>query len=158
MPARTEIFAARAFAPAPLQAAAFRACVLNALKETAKDAQERLQDVVSTWRHDVEFTGAIIRYSGGDAYVSISTDDDIFRWLDEGTLIRWAHMSKDFVPKTQPGGPFKSSPGRGRLRYVGKPPARGIEAREWMRRLDEELSIVLAFRIQDCLDRYFPGV
>lgn len=155
MPGRTEVFGAFAFVPEPLKVGAVRACILNQLKNVARYSRSRLEDVVGTWSHPVEFTKPIIRYAGGDAYVSITTDDDVFQYLDEGTIIRWAHMTPDFLPKTAPRR-FKSGGGRGGLARVGAPPRPGIKAREWTLVLSEEIEILLENYINDCIDSFFP--
>lgn len=152
---KSEVFGARAFVAAPLSSKEVRACILNKLKTTAQYAEKQLNGVVATWNHDVDFTKPIIRYSGGDAYISISTDDDAFFYLDEGTVIRWAHMTDNFVPKTSRRS-FRSSKGVGGVRRIGPPPIfPGIEPREWTVALAEEIEDILSTEIDACINAYF---
>lgn len=60
-----------------------------------------------------------------------SADISVYRLLEAGTDVRYAHMTSDFVPKTTPNTLFSIS-GRGGLAYVSvAEPLEGIEARNW---------------------------
>jgi hypothetical protein len=137
-----EVFAAHAIKADPLSIPQVRGHILKALQETAKDAETILESIVATWNHKVTFTKPIIRYSGGDASITISTHDTIFLYLDGGTLVRTAVMTPGFVPKTVPGGPYKSGKGKGGFSHYGtrRP---GIQARLWTVRLAEDMSKVI---------------
>lgn len=57
-------------------------------------------------------------------------------WLEQGTHVRWAVMSGDWISKTKVGR-LKGGAGRGRVVLRGKKwmkhPMKGIEARNWRR-------------------------
>src|SRR3990172_110619 len=58
--------------------------------------------LVSNWNHRVNFK-TTVGYKGGDLVASVGTDDEVFGYLDGGTGVRYATMTDDFIPKTQPG-------------------------------------------------------
>ena len=155
------VFSAKAIAAKPLSDAVVRAHVLNALKETARDINIRLMMIVSTWRHKPVFSKPVIRYAGGDAHVTVATNDAIFMYLDEGTSHRWAVTSRDWQSKTSPGGGYQSGPGRGMvwirgagaMGRAGIPAQPGIKARLWTAQLQWDTSIVLSFRMDNALSK-----
>lgn len=155
----TGIFSAHTFDAKPLSNARVRGFLLSGLQKSAKDALDKFEQITSTWDHEVFFTPPRIKYSGGDARIEISTDDEAFHWLDVGTNIRWAVMSNPFLPKTRPGGGYASNVGsghaviRGRTammkRGIGAQP--GIEARDWTTRLAEETKDDIVSRVKDAI-------
>jgi len=72
-----------------------------------------------------------VKIGSREAHAEVSTDDKKMLWLDDGTKIRHALMSRDWVSKTKPNR-LKSGRGRGRRvrvsRQIQKP---GIEPRNW---------------------------
>jgi hypothetical protein len=61
----------------------------------------------------------------------LSTESDIYRYLDEGTRVRYAHMTPNFVPRTSPGS-FNVGPKVGGVAFIDKSrPLPGIKARKW---------------------------
>lgn len=63
-----------------------------------------------------------------------------WRWLDEGTRVRRALMSRDWISKTAPAGSklgsFQSFGGRGKVVFVSRKIRRpGIKARNWSKAL-----------------------
>lgn len=93
-----------------------------------------LNKLTSTWRHDPNIQYKIERTSD-EISITVWTDDNIFFWVDQGTSIRYATMSKDFVPKTSPGS-LRSGVGAGYLDHVDRnDPKPGIEARYFMKTL-----------------------
>ena len=55
-----------------------------------------------TWRDKPQFD-VELDTSGDDWYASVSTDDPIYFYLDNGTAIRYATMHPKFKAKTVPG-------------------------------------------------------
>ena len=79
---------------------------------------ESFELTTSTWNHKPKFR-RYLRVTSGEIYMSITTDDKIYNWVSNGTKVRHALMSKDWVSKTRervltPGG------GRGHMVYVSK--------------------------------------
>ena len=105
------------------------------LKEMNRELgiQERMfKKTVSTWRHDVAFTKEISD-RGSVIEGSISTDDRIYRFLNDGTSKRYATMSKDFEPKSHHRTIGSSSGSNPDPVYISrKNPRPGIEKREWV--------------------------
>jgi hypothetical protein len=98
--------------------------------DTAKDMQDDLDGLVSTWKHSVIFT-VTSRISRSSVTINVSTDDAIFGYVNDGTDVRYATMSYDFRPKTKPGS-LMSGPGAGYLKYVSRDnPHDGLAARNF---------------------------
>lgn len=107
-----------------------RGLILSSLQKLEKEAHEKFDGTVATWNHKVEFTGNVY-YASGDAIVEITTDDKIWDYLDAGTNVRHAKMSKGFQPKTKVH-TWGSVAGVGGKESVSwKMNFKGIEAREW---------------------------
>lgn len=103
-----------------------------AAMDTAREAKDDLDGLVSTWNHSVTFSvNEIPRTSRSSVTINLSTKDPVFRYLDEGTNVRYATMTPDFIPKTKVGSLF-SSEGRGGKWYVTRKVEReGILARNF---------------------------
>lgn len=93
---------------------------------------------INTWVNKPKFVIEINNTSNGIG-LFVGTGDDIYRFLDDGTSIRWARMTNDFKAKTAIG-IIGSSAGAGGVRFRGKSsymargikqPDPGIEAREF---------------------------
>jgi hypothetical protein len=63
---------------------------------TAKQTTQSFEEVNVEWELKV-------RYAGGAASVSVTTDNEIYGYLNDGTDVRWAVMNNPFQPKTHPG-------------------------------------------------------
>ena len=101
----------------------------NILKEVIDEAEGHYDAVTETWDHnpDIEREQGM---SGKDYYDQVGSDDDPMLWLDDGTSVRFAVMTKDFEAKTFVR-ELRSGPGAGGVAFVGKEPQPGIEARNW---------------------------
>lgn len=113
----------------------FMGAVTNRLTKVMRDGAEKikkeLENSVKDWRTPVQFNLQIDKR--GDAFtMTVFTDNEIFRFVNDGTAIRYATMTPDFIPKTHPG-TLMSRAGRGGLAYVNKKvPRPGIEARNFI--------------------------
>ena len=101
---------------------------------TAKDLERRalglFKGTTKNWRHEVEFVSDIDFTPDGVTIIA-GTDDQVYFWLDKGTSVRRAVMSKDWQSKTTPGS-LQSGPGRGRVVFISKKiNLPGIEARDF---------------------------
>ena len=86
--------------------------------------------MTQTWEHDVEFYYE--RRTAGDTFsFVITTDDEIFWYLNNGTKERYAVMTPDFQPKTHVR-TIGSQVGQGGFAYIVDTAVDGIEAREWI--------------------------
>lgn len=92
------------------------------------DTEQQFKKTTRTWRGKPEWVKKIRRTPGvieGDFY----TLSDIYRFISEGTKVRYATMTPDFVAKTVSGW-TGSRPGRGGLLFINKNrPRPGIKAR-----------------------------
>lgn len=122
---------------------AFRRVIERALISEGKETEKALAPTVSSWTSDKPRFDSIIDTTGGDASVltgPVGSEMAVkkFRWLDEGTSIRWALMSRDWRSKTRVG-VLKSGRGRGKVVIAGRRamtarnigPRPGIEGRGW---------------------------
>lgn len=121
---------------------AVREYAVKSLRKSAVKAKEKLLEPTRTWRHS---PSVFVKedYSGGNMSIRVVITDEIYGYLDEGTKIRYATMSKDFQPKTRVGS-FNASAGAGYLHYVDKRvPKKGIDARGWTSRVKTEWDVNL---------------
>lgn len=93
---------------------------------------EDMASSIATWKHKGEIRfEAKTRLSAKSVTVTISTDHAIFNFVEGGTEVRYATMTKGFKAKTTPGS-LGSGPGHGGLAYIDKAkPRAGIEARNF---------------------------
>jgi hypothetical protein len=84
----------------------------------------------STWSHKPKFR-RYLRVTSNEIYMSITTDDDIYRYVSEGTRVRRAIMSKDWRSKTRVN-VLTPGAGAGKMVFVSKKVNRpGIKARRY---------------------------
>ena len=126
------------------------------VKKVAQSAKSRLLTPTSTWENKPEFTIQEIE-EGGNLVNRVSTDHAPYFFLDGGTNIRHAAMSKPFIPKTTPRS-FVAQPGQGRVvkvsRKINLP---GITARAWSEMTALEYSAVLQQAVDELLAREASG-
>lgn len=117
-----------------------RGAILRQTQLTGTELYRSLQQITATWKHhSVTFSPPVIRYAGGDAYVGIFTDSDIFYYLNNGTRERWAVLSPNWVSKTSYK-TWKSGAGRGiviakgkkQMTALGYSVRPGIAGRKWV--------------------------
>lgn len=134
-----EFFAVKAIKPQKMKLDQVRKELLNALRAEGRDVKKLYEPTVATWKGDKPFFEILIGLTGRDASVLVGPNGSKealkkFKFLDEGTRIRWALMSSDWKSKTKPGS-LKSGGGRGRVVVVGRKamrkPRPGIKARGW---------------------------
>jgi hypothetical protein len=156
--------------PQGMSSARFRGLLLSHLQKIGRRGLQYAESTCSTFvSFNPEFTFSVT-YAGGDAEVSVTTDSDIWHWLDEGTSERWAVMRSPYLSKTQPGA-IQSNPGlrtfggpngeytaiRGRRAMMahGMGPMPGIESRDFSGQIGELLEEELEQEIGDVMDEAF---
>jgi len=120
-------------------------------EESKRIGNEMLKDfrkTVRTWNDKPRFRKAI---SVGPRSVDIlvGTDNDIYRYVNDGTRVRYAVMSRDFIPKTRVRhiGSFR---GRGGMVFINKNhPMPGIVGRHF----DEEIQKKWQSRYKKAMER-----
>ena len=138
----SEVFTIKSIKPAKLNVDAIRMEILNELRKEGTVHRKTLKKTVATWEGDKpEFESQIglERPPGSASVLTGPTGSEKgvskWRWLNEGTQVRYALMSKDWRSKTKPGR-YRSGPGRGKMLFVSRKLARpGIKARGWTPKL-----------------------
>lgn len=105
--------------PAKFNGSAITEELVAGANEIGKDVIKGFNDIVKTWNHKPIFV-VKVQSTPRQIKLEATTDDAVFNYLDRGTSVRHAVMSRDFQPKTQPasGGVTRLSSGRGRGRMV----------------------------------------
>lgn len=117
--------------PHLLSIAQVRGRLLRTLQLQGAAIKRDLEATTATWqKHSPRFF-LQVNYGGGQGRILVYTNDVIWGYLDRGTAVRYATMSKNFIPKTTPFF-LGSRPGRGYKKYVSKwIPRPGIQPRHW---------------------------
>lgn len=151
------VFEFKAVKPQALKTAQVRARILNALKSEGKYAESLLNETIATWQHEKPTMTSMISYAGGNvAMIAGPTGNDVgvskWRWLDQGTRVRYASLSRDWVSKTARG-QLRSGHGAGYVIARGfKAGAhRGIEARGWSDLITKRMRKTFHRKIQQAI-------
>lgn len=116
-----------------------RGHILAVMQNYGLKIKKDFEATTATWKdHHPVFTKEL-KFAGGQILLRVTTGNEVWGYLDQGTDRRWAVMSHDFMPKTAPR-QLTSYPGAGRVLYRGPAEMKaagigwaqpGIEAREW---------------------------
>lgn len=102
-------------------------------KEATREAEivkRALERTTATWDTKVFFKIDTHNYAEEFSH-TVSTDNEIFRFVNDGTSVRYWVMTKDFQPKTTPR-VIGSRAGQGGKAYFWSKGAPGIEPREFV--------------------------
>ena len=130
------IFVIKKIKPAKLDIEPFRRAMLNAVEAEAMIERNELRKTTATWHGDKPTFVSEVSIKGGNLTVITGPAGNEmgakkWGWLDQGTRVRYATMSKDWQSKTRVKW-FGSGRGRGRMLFVNrKRPRPGIAARGW---------------------------
>lgn len=100
-------------------------------------ARPSFDQTVQTWSgaSKPDFQSDYRREGDDEIGEIVAEDDRIYRFVSEGTKVRYGTMTPGFVPKTQPGR-IAAQAGRGGLSYVSiARPRPGIKARRFDRQI-----------------------
>lgn len=107
------------------------------MRAVAKDIQKDFESTASTFQNKPTFSTQV-EVSSSKIVIRSGTSDPVWNYLDKGTSVRHAVMSRDWVSKTKPstgGGAVVNltpGPGRGRRVFVSRRINRpGIKARRF---------------------------
>lgn len=75
---------AKSIKPARLREKAMRLELLNAMRKAGTGIKKDLLKPTATWKHKPKFE-VLVSLTGPGPVVLVATDDDIYRWIDEGT-------------------------------------------------------------------------
>lgn len=130
-----------------LDPARYLRAVENALDGAARGAQVDFEATVETWKEKPEF-----RIEARPFYRLISTDNEIYGYVNHGTRVRRAVMTRDFFPKTRHRA-LRSNKGKGGVVFIGKKINQpGIEAREFDKAVKEKWDGELPRTLQRAID------
>ena len=114
---------------------AFRLEALNALRKTGTGVRRDYRKTTRTWKGDKPKFEQLVSLSGDGPTLVIEVTGGKgalkWFWLDQGTEVRYATMSSDWISKTRPGR-LRTVRGRGVMLFVSKShPRDGIKPRYW---------------------------
>ena len=102
------------------------------LRREGEIVQRAFERTVKTWDTPVEFKIERMGMSSDGFYVEVTTDSEIYRFINDGTSIRYATMPKGYRPKSQVR-VIGSRSGGGEPLFINKKvPRPGIVAREYV--------------------------
>ena len=110
----------------------------SAVEDIIEDAESEFLSTTKDFENTVvEFR---VKFSRRSDRVSgeVSTDNEIYGYLNFGTSVRYAVMTPDFVSKTRKG-VIPSRRGRGGFSHLSPIPRDGIEAREFDKQIANKL-------------------
>lgn len=126
-----------------------------ALDEAQAEALIALKKTVATWETPARFTARRSKGADGGS-VNIFSSTQVWLWLDQGTRVRYATMTKGFQPKTRTGvlysyvgsggvATVQTRPGSWKMRH------KGITARGWSGLVQERVAPIIRRAYQDGL-------
>lgn len=135
----------KAIRPKMIRAEKMAAILVEELERQGTLVKKEYEKTTRTWRHKPVFEIETSAYAAaasrgragllGRAMVSVTTDDDIFRYVDQGTRVRHAVMSRNWKSKTRVR-VIGSRAGAGRMVFVSRKINRpGIKAREFSKEI-----------------------
>lgn len=147
---------ARVIKPArPFQSSIFRDEIEKAVKAVALEIQKDFERTVATWKDKPDFeietkTGA----AASGIKITVTPDPEKpYLFVDKGTKVRYATMSKDFEAKTDPN-VIQAFPGKGKMLFVNKKrPRPGIKARNFSKIIAKTNKAELAREVKNALAR-----
>lgn len=133
--------------------------LLNALRKSNTKVLQAYKRTTATWQRPPKWEKQI-SLEGGKAMARVFTDSDVYRFIDEGTRLRWALMSRDWQSKTRVWN-LDSGPGRGHVVLAGRrafarhglAPRPGIAARHFSRTIRRMLEKEFAPDMQEAINR-----
>lgn len=129
----------------------------DALKAATRDLAENeakplFEQTTATWQHEVQFQ--VIETPRGH---TVQTQDQIYKYIDRGTRVRRALMSKDWKSKTRVN-VIGSYSGAGKVLYISrKLTLPGIEARNFSQIILKRVQAKAADRVRRALNEAAAG-
>jgi len=111
--------AVTAIKPKGLNLEKYRENIMKEMEIEVRTTKQMFQRTVKTWKKKAAFKTKIATSSKGELRGATYTESEIYSYINFGTRVRWALMSKDFKAKTKPR-ILDSYPGQGRAILVGK--------------------------------------
>jgi hypothetical protein len=121
-------------------------------QKIADEVMKDFQKTVRTWNEKPRFFKRIEVTRRG-VNIVVGTDNQIYKYVNNGTRVRYAVMSRNFRAKTRPG-VIGSSAGRGGLVIINRNrPRPGIEARRFDQKIYEKWKPAYKRRIGNAVRR-----
>lgn len=141
--------------PPALKGKAFRLAARRELIKVGGEVVVDFRRVVRSWNGERPDFVHRTSEEGGDRVILFAGVEDFetkggkkFMWLNDGTRVRYAHMTPDFRPKTIPR-VLNSFAGAGGLMRVDKTkPLPGIKAREWDKEAEDKWRPLITTRVE----------
>lgn len=127
---------------------AFRKRMLVAARRVNVETKARYSRTVRTWRNKPVFTSTIST-AGGNITSDTGTDNEIYGYVNNGTSVRYAVMTPDFVSKTEPNIVNSRSGSGGLSHFNFRNPRPGIVARRFDEAIARELKRTVAKILQE---------
>jgi hypothetical protein len=135
-----------------------RLSIMKEMEKVAEEGKQLFEQVTSTWSSYTKPTFAVhSQMDPGQIAVriqlqaptasAVDTDISVFGLLDDGTDVRYAHMTSDFAAKTAPGSLFASA-GSGGFSHLGYA-LPGIQAREF----SDSVAKAIQQKMEDAINR-----
>jgi hypothetical protein len=104
------------------------------MNDIANRIKQDYQSTTETWRQRPTFLKKVV-VNPDESTATVTTKDNVYRFLHDGTSVRYAVMPKRFEPKTTVNR-LGSSAGRGRRTHLDfLNPKPGITGRNWTKRI-----------------------
>ena len=136
---------------------AFSREMIKEMEKFNKDIKKDFEATVATWNHPARFTsrvnvsqGLIEGHTRTARIHGVKPPELIYYFLNQGTRVRFAKMTPDFVPKTRVRviGSFQGQGGLEEVDHIGRP---GIKARRWNEAIATKHKTRLGFRLRIAL-------
>lgn len=152
----------KAIKPAKFNSKVFQQELIAQAERIAPKMHADLKRPTMTWNPPVEFVEQIFLgtraavesdKAGAGIAIAVTTEDKRFLFVDEGTKVRYATMSPDFVAKTKPNS-LRAGKGRGRMLFVNKKkPRPGIKARNFSKMVKKKWEPLFRSQMAAALER-----
>lgn len=139
----------------PFQSSIFREEMRKALEDVEKNVLKDFAKTTANWKKKPKFQAEISEDAAvGGLKLEVTTDDKVYGFVDKGTKVRRALMTKDFQAKTIPS-TVGSFPGKGKVVFISRKLARpGIKARKFSEFIKKANQPELARLAKNALARF----
>lgn len=149
-------FKFKAVLPGQFKDDAFRVEILAANRTAGTELVKEFGRTIKTWEGPVPKFEPQTKLTDKQATLDVvmtGPGSDKWMWVNFGTKVRYATMSRDFKAKTQVG-VLDSGTGAGRKLFVSrKHPRPGIKARGWNKMIAKSFKLRYAQIMQDALNK-----
>lgn len=144
---------AKAILPRRFNPNAFDDEFLKAADSTAKQTDRLFKRTHRTWNEQKPTWKKKLKLSDKELTWTVSTDNLIYYFLNNGTVVRYAAMTPGFQPKTKVRTlrSFAGSGGFSHLRFNPPPGPSGIEGRFWDEEVEKRMKPIVFKRYESAM-------